>query len=1043
MDMPRLCRSLASRSLQVLLFLLGIFSLSLLAVQPFTLNQMPESADGLLQLHRTVAVDYSLRVDNPWWLRYSSGLVYGYGAPLFNYFPALSYYLGSGLHSLGFSFVQSWLWTMVLYTWLAAIGMFLLGRLWTGSRLGGWVAAIAFVYAPFYLFDGLARGSTPEMAALALLPFVFYGWARLAFYGRRLDFVIALLAFALFIPMHTLMTLHGTGLLALYALFLWWRAADKKGVLLRLLLAGGLALTLTAFYWLPALMETDAIKINLIAANLEHIDVRRHLRPLHEILAFPHTADPTQQNQSIPISLGWVQLLLSGAGLILTWKEPYRRYRGLLLTLWGMVLLLIMMNMPVSAWLWENLPLIAYTQFPWRLLGLASFLLALMTAVSVRLIWTAASAGWRRSALVGMVSLSLLVYAIPWTYTLYYPAFPLEDIRDVHQFERDTGQLALSSYSEYLPVTTDERQLDANRLIERFAAGDIIPRLLPSGTLTLISQRWAGTSATLRLDSAIEQTVELDWLYVPGWAADMDGQSLEVFPSPRGLVAVDVPMGEFDLRIALQPTPVQSLSLVFSLLGAVGVLAAVAGWRDMAGSDERQELQSEARVDWLVVGICLAVFLLKALVLDAADTAFKATRFGDAEVKPLANFGEQIDLLRVDMPSAEMTGRWLEIKLYWRLHESPIERDYSSILRMRNPQGRVVAEASSFAPGGLASGNWLPGAYVEDVIQFEIPQFTPQLDEPYRFEASLFDSESLVSLSVINAAGNPQDVKYEIGRRLYRLSEQQFQAEQIQAFATGDEAGRYAALYELPKLPDAATAGDELSFDWTWQKLRQIPALAGYDLLAQVLWLNEGDNVNFASALRHLVDGHRFHDWQTGEINRGHHAVIVPPNIPAGGYQIGIRLLDSEQNPLGEIIRLEQQMSLHTPQRYFAAPDFARASSAEWGNGIVLRGFSLNAPAELRLVWQTKRMLSDSLRLFVHVLDEQARIAAQWDGVPTDWTRPTTGWIPGEYVTTTHRFALPMGEYRLRLGWYEPTSGERAGVGDADALTLAEVLVVE
>ena len=49
----------------------------------------------------------------------------------------------------------------------------------------------------------------------------------------------------------------------------------------------------------------------------------------------------------------------------------------------------------------------------------------------------------------------------------------------------------------------------------------------------------------------------------------------------------------------------------------------------------------------------------------------------------------------------------LEIKLYWRLHDAPLDRDYSSIVRMRDPGGFVVAEAHSFAPGGLATRKWL------------------------------------------------------------------------------------------------------------------------------------------------------------------------------------------------------------------------------------------------------------------------------------------------------------------------------------------------
>ena len=159
--MPSFLRSLLS----IILFLCGIIGLSLAAIQPFTLDQMPASADGMLHLHRLAAVEHSLRVDNPLWPRYSTGLVYGYGAPLFNYFPALSYYPGSWLHGLGLGFVSSWLAQMILYVWLAAAGMYVLGRLWMGSPLGGWVAAVAYVYAPFVLFDALSRGAAPEMAA--------------------------------------------------------------------------------------------------------------------------------------------------------------------------------------------------------------------------------------------------------------------------------------------------------------------------------------------------------------------------------------------------------------------------------------------------------------------------------------------------------------------------------------------------------------------------------------------------------------------------------------------------------------------------------------------------------------------------------------------------------------------------------------------------------------------------------------------------------------------------------------------------------------
>ena len=203
-------RILIERVWRAALFVVCMTCLCLVAIQAFTLQKMPYSADGLLQLQRVAALEHSLRVDHPLWPRYSSGLAYGYGAPLFSYFPPLAYYPASLAHSLGLSFLSSWLLSMSAYTVLAGIGMYLLGRLWTRSGLGGWLAAIAYVYSPYLLFDSVLRGATAELAALAALPFAIYGMTRLAVRGRRSDLLIALAAFAIFIPLHTVITLHGT-----------------------------------------------------------------------------------------------------------------------------------------------------------------------------------------------------------------------------------------------------------------------------------------------------------------------------------------------------------------------------------------------------------------------------------------------------------------------------------------------------------------------------------------------------------------------------------------------------------------------------------------------------------------------------------------------------------------------------------------------------------------------------------------------------------------------------------------------------------------
>ena len=1034
--MPPSQAPLPRRAFQLLILIAGIVSVCLVAVQPFMLDRMPRTDDGLLQMYRVLALDHSLRVDNSLWPRFASGLVYGYGAPLFNYFPPLSYYPATWLHGIGFSFVRSWLLSMVIYTLLAALGIFLLARLWTRSDLAGWLAALAYTYAPFLLFDSLTRGATAELAALAVLPLVMLGFTRLAWYGRRRDLVLSVATFALFIPLHTLITLHGTALLALYCLFLVWRGGDRRARFLRLMLAGLLGLAVTAFYWLPALLEADAIKLSLISEQLGHIDVKQHLRPLTEILALPHTADPTQQNQAIPISLGWPQMILSAIGLLLSCRLSFRSLRPLMLMVWISVLFLVFMNTPQAAPLWDAIPLIRFTQFPWRLLGLASLLLALASGIGAFMIASTLPPGKSRAIAIASMAAILPLYALPWTYRSYHDELPVANIRDVHQFERDGGQLALSSYAEYLPVSTDAGQLDPQRLAERFSGADAIPRLLPSETLEIRSAQWTGTGASLRLVSAAAQTLVFDWLYQPGWRADIDGRAAEVRPAaPAGLVALDAPAGEFDLRIALDATTTQAAAQLLSALGLFGLAALLLAWRRLpdAAALEDPPISIDLRFLAAFAGLGVALILVKTLALDAPESPFQSYRFGRSVDRPaLANFGNRIDLLAADAPSGSIDRRRFDVSLYWRLHGEALDRDYASILRMRDPGGAVIAEGSAFAPGGLATSNWLTNAYIEDVISLEIPVYTPPLAEAYSLEVALFEVDTLRHLSVINLAGNPLDVKYPLASLRYRPADKQAALNYMPGL---DQGTGPAPLVEAPVLPLAATVGDELRFSWSWQKADE----GATGLAARLIWLDEDTNATHVSRALPLVNGLDIAQWRLGEVFRGHHHLTVPPDLPPGSYALGAQLLDADGNPAAEIIMLDAAMDVSVPARQFDPPQFDAALGEIWDNGLVLHGYRFSAEArDLSLVWGTTRPLPNSLRLFVHALDEGGKIAAQWDGVPVDWTRPTTGWLPGEYVSTNHRFDLPAGQYRLRVGWYDPASGERVGIGEDESLQLRE-----
>jgi hypothetical protein len=79
--------------------------------------------------------------------------------------------------------------------------------------------------------------------------------------------------------------------------------------------------------------------------------------------------------------------------------------------------------------------------------------------------------------------------------------------------------------------------------------------------------------------------------------------------------------------------------------------------------------------------------------------------------------------------------------------------------------------------------------------------------------------------------------------------------------------------------------------------------------------------------------------------------------------------------------------------------------------------------------WLANQTAAQSYHVFVHLQAADGTIVAQSDGVPANWTRPTTGWLPGEYVADARSLHLPPdlapGTYTLMAGLYRTDTGAR------------------
>jgi hypothetical protein len=86
------------------------------------------------------------------------------------------------------------------------------------------------------------------------------------------------------------------------------------------------------------------------------------------------------------------------------------------------------------------------------------------------------------------------------------------------------------------------------------------------------------------------------------------------------------------------------------------------------------------------------------------------------------------------------------------------------------------------------------------------------------------------------------------------------------------------------------------------------------------------------------------------------------------------------------------------------------------------------------MTWQALRPLTEDWKVFVHLVDANGQLLAQFDGQPREGAYPTSRWIPGELIKDSYPLLMPAtvppGPYRVFVGLYNEVTGARLPVPD-------------
>ncbi len=200
-----------------------LFLFLVLAAAPFWSASFLASYDGPLHLFRLFALDLTLR-QGVVYPRTLLDLAFGYGYPIFNYYPPFAAYLGETLHLLGLGFAEAIKAAFTLGIAAALAGAYLLARdLMNGEKhaqAAALLTAAAYVFFPYFFVGLYTRGSLAENLAQGLLPWLFWSLRRLLL-TRSITYLLSTaLGLAMLVLAHSMTALLAAPALLAFAVLI-------------------------------------------------------------------------------------------------------------------------------------------------------------------------------------------------------------------------------------------------------------------------------------------------------------------------------------------------------------------------------------------------------------------------------------------------------------------------------------------------------------------------------------------------------------------------------------------------------------------------------------------------------------------------------------------------------------------------------------------------------------------------------------------------------------------------------------------------------
>ena len=515
--------------------------------------------------------------------RWVKDLGFGYGYPLFIFYPPLVYYLGEVFHLLfGATYILSIKLVFVSAFLGAALAMYLWAKEHFG-KIGAIVAAAFYTFVPYHAVDAYVRGALAELTAFVWLPLILWSTDRLIVKQENKHWLWLALWLALLMLTHNLIFLPFFPLFIIYASLLLLKTNKLQATSYKLIKAILLSFALSAFFWLPALIEkkftlVDSILLSELANYKLHFVYPSQL--WNSLWGYGGSTAGPLDGMSFKIGkLHIVLALLSPLLFLAAYKIKHvMKLKGELFYCCAVSLLFLLsafMTTQFSEVIWKMVSPLQYLQFPWRFLTFATLFAAFLSGSVVAAVSTLKS--HLATGMIAIVLVALLLYP---NLKLFKPQTYL-DVGDSYYTNDEFLKWKISKTSfEFVPKGVKTRKELSEAEEREITQVDIErnnittePFSVISGSGEIKTERNVPGNLKLQIKSNETMKLQLNTFDFPGWNVRIDGKKV-AYSSEKDLrlVTVDVPAGDHTVEARFLNTPIRSLANLITAISLIPLL---------------------------------------------------------------------------------------------------------------------------------------------------------------------------------------------------------------------------------------------------------------------------------------------------------------------------------------------------------------------------------------------------------------------------------------------------------------------------------------